>query len=174
MSSNTHSDEIRIAEAARDGEWSFAAQKGTPGRCMYAQVWAADGTSLAIIQSTEDPAVATARAAFIAHFNPERVLAMLAERENATKWHGLVETILTVLDLPTLDFDEIAGAIRAKFGAAEARATRAEEGRDEASRVVADLINVWPEDSLPPGPLCVRAAAVINTPALQPQPQEPK
>jgi len=43
----------------------------------------------------------------------------------AKDWHGIVETICTVLELGTLDADQVAAAIRAKF-------EKAERERDEA------------------------------------------
>ena len=37
-----------------------------PGHCYVAQVWDADGSSLAQVEPTEDPAIATANARLIA------------------------------------------------------------------------------------------------------------
>jgi hypothetical protein len=49
-----------------NGEWKFSEQKGRPGHCFVAQVWDADGNCLAVIEPTEDPAVATERAMLFA------------------------------------------------------------------------------------------------------------
>ncbi len=67
------------ARAARPRGDSYCGQKGTPGHCQVAQIWDADGNAFAGIEPTEDEAVATADAAFIAAANPARVLALLAE-----------------------------------------------------------------------------------------------
>jgi hypothetical protein len=58
------------------------------------------------------------------------------------KWHSLVETILTVIDLPAaLDFDEVAAAVRSRFqGAVSALATEREAKARmvEAAQALAD------------------------------------
>ena len=48
------------------GPWEHSEQKGSPGHCFVAQVWAPDGESLAVLDSTIDPAVATANAKLMA------------------------------------------------------------------------------------------------------------
>lgn len=46
--------------------FSSSPQDGKPGHCTQAQVWDRDGNSLACIEPTEDPAVASANAALFA------------------------------------------------------------------------------------------------------------
>lgn len=70
----------KVARAAGDGPWTHDPQKGTPGKCMLAQVWGPGGHSLAELESTDDPAVASALAEHIATFDPPTVLRLLAER----------------------------------------------------------------------------------------------
>lgn len=48
------------------GPWSYSAQTGPAGHCFVAQVWGPDGCSLASVQTTPDPAEATANAALFA------------------------------------------------------------------------------------------------------------
>ncbi len=47
-------------------QWTFSPQKGKPGHCFVAQVWDEHGASLAVIEPTENPAVATERARLLA------------------------------------------------------------------------------------------------------------
>lgn len=49
----------------------------------------------------------------------------------AKDWHGIVDTICTVLELGTLDADQVVAAVRAKF--------------EKAEREVTDRINHWSE-----------------------------
>jgi hypothetical protein len=46
--------------------FTHSPQKGIPGHCYCAQVWGPDGRSVATLDSTDDPAVASQRAAIIA------------------------------------------------------------------------------------------------------------
>ena len=48
------------------GPWTFSPQEGGKNHCNVAQVWDANGNSLACIETTDDPAEATANAALIA------------------------------------------------------------------------------------------------------------
>lgn len=48
------------------GELRFSGQKGQPGHCMVAQVWGPDGRSVAELEPTDDPAVATSYARLFA------------------------------------------------------------------------------------------------------------
>jgi hypothetical protein len=48
------------------GPWDYSEQKGGPGHCFVAQVWDSEGESLAVLDSTIDPAVATANAKLMA------------------------------------------------------------------------------------------------------------
>ncbi len=48
------------------GPWSHSPQEGGKNHCNVAQVWDANGNSLACIDTTDDPAEATANAALIA------------------------------------------------------------------------------------------------------------
>jgi len=54
---------------------TFSAQKGTPGHCFAAQIWAEDGSSLAIIEPTENEDDATAIAQLM-HASPEMLEAL--------------------------------------------------------------------------------------------------
>ena len=45
---------------------TFSEQKGPPGHCFGAQVWGPDGQSVAVIESTDDPANATSFARLFA------------------------------------------------------------------------------------------------------------
>lgn len=46
--------------------WTYSGQIGIPGHCMVAQVWDADGNSLACIEPTENSAGATSHAMVMA------------------------------------------------------------------------------------------------------------
>ena len=48
------------------GPWTFSPQNGGKGCCLAAQVWGSDGSSLAFIETTEDPEEATSVARLIA------------------------------------------------------------------------------------------------------------
>jgi hypothetical protein len=48
------------------GPWSYSEQRGSKNHCTVAQVWDSYGDCLAIIESTDDEAVATANARLIA------------------------------------------------------------------------------------------------------------
>lgn len=52
--------------AFEPGPWSFSPQAGHPGHCQIAQVWDAKDRSLADIEPTDDPDVASATARLIA------------------------------------------------------------------------------------------------------------
>lgn len=57
----------------------------------------------------------------------ERLTRELAEARGWAKgWHGIVDTVCTVLGLGTLDAPEVVEAVRGRFEAATARATAAE------------------------------------------------
>lgn len=90
---------------------TYSPQKGTPGRCMVAQVWK-DGKNAAELEPTEDPAEATELAALFAA-SP----AMLAELRETADW--LIERASFLRDLAKLT---------------GVRADRAQWIRDEAAR----------------------------------------
>jgi len=48
------------------GPWDYSDQKGSRKHCYLGQVWDSNGESLAVLDSTTDPAVATANARLIA------------------------------------------------------------------------------------------------------------
>jgi NADH:ubiquinone oxidoreductase subunit D len=97
MNDNTHSDEIRIAEAARD--------------------------------SAHD------RSKFIAHFNPERVLAMLAEIEEASEDYARWITRMSeIREASGIGVKPMLGEIPAALAELRKAKEVAEAERDEANR----------------------------------------
>lgn len=77
---------------ASGGEWHSSPQEGGKCRCNLAQVWDADGKSVAVIDSTEDPAVASSRAAHVARMDPPTVLALVEALEEAQRAvQGLID-----------------------------------------------------------------------------------
>ena len=48
------------------GPWDYSDQTGSRKHCYLGQVWDSEGESLAVLDSTTDPAVATANARLIA------------------------------------------------------------------------------------------------------------
>jgi hypothetical protein len=60
-----------------NGPWTGTDQVGLPGHCSVAQIFGADGKSLALIETTDDPAVASAVARHLANCSPENIGAIL-------------------------------------------------------------------------------------------------
>jgi hypothetical protein len=182
MTPNTHSDEIRIAEAATPGPWTANLHhtQVTAGR-TYGFIHAGAAVPIAAVTLGVEgcsQAEGRANAAFIAHFNPERVLAMLAEK---TAMLSEIETLKGERDKArrhaedrleaVIEADRFNGENYIRAEAAEARATRAEEALKDVRVFVQDCLDTG-HDRGSIGNL-MSARDVIDA-ALQPQPQEPK
>jgi len=66
-----------------EGPWTYSKQEGTPGHCFQAQVWGANGHSLAVVEPTADEAVASDTARLMAASG--ELLEALVVLENAAR-----------------------------------------------------------------------------------------
>jgi hypothetical protein len=73
-------ERLEVCGKATAGPWAFDCQRGKPGSALLAQVWGPFGYSLASLDATEDPTVATANADFIALSRPLLPLVLSALR----------------------------------------------------------------------------------------------
>lgn len=94
---------------------TYSSQKGTPGHCMVAQVWA-DGRNAAEIEPTDDPDEATAMARMFAAA-PD-LLAACEDAEREFRWLDNIDPHTRAV----ADYDAAVAVIRAKIGAAIAKA----------------------------------------------------
>ncbi len=97
-------DEIeKRAKAAQVGPWISCPQDGPKGHCFSAQIFGPDNHSVAIIDATDDPGVATATGTYIATMYPGACLQLIdriseLEAENA-KYKKAFPAILHALKI---------------------------------------------------------------------------
>jgi len=65
------------ADAAKHSPWTFSPQEGEAKHCDQAQIWDENGHSLAVLEPTLIPQLATDTAAHIAGLHPEIIIALL-------------------------------------------------------------------------------------------------
>ena len=137
------------------GPWRFAEQIGLPGHCDMAQVWSHVGRAIVAIEPTDDPAYATALAAFIAAAREAipRYEAALAAME--AKCEALAAEGQAARDALFQLGEELAGRIICEAGIARSATARADalarecealrRERDDAQTFVQNEVDQAPE-----------------------------